>query len=488
MEIVPTTFLALAAVALLVWLGPRQGLWVVLALMPFGGAAAFNLPALGGATIGVTDLAALSLFCLVLLTHGGAARFVGTARPFQPGFWLVCLIFWCAVSAVFAPRLFAGETEVFSISRSANTEGIIAIPLHPGTGNITQLFRLSLGVMAFLAVATVFRDRPMVRPVMVALTVATLVHVSLGWADVLTHAAGLPTLLDAIQTANYAFLDTHRMLGFKRMVGGFPEASAFGTYSLALVAFWLHIWIVRPETRWASLLLALSALALLRSTSSASYASALAFAALYGTLMMLTHLRDRASRRGVAMAGGLMIAGWIGAVGLFAAYHLAVPVRDFLDIALFNKLDSASGVERSSWNTQAWRNFLDTYGIGAGLGSVRASSWFFAALGSIGLIGTAIYLSFLGSVACVPKGSDPDRAALIGALKTSCLALFLVALLTKSTPDLDVPFFLMAGLIVGLSRGAMLEEKRTGSAPPVPFSGAWIPAAPMPSARRHAPR
>ncbi|MEM9248490.1 MAG: hypothetical protein AAGB05_07315 [Pseudomonadota bacterium] len=459
MEIVPTTLLALMAVGLLLWRGPRLGLWVVLALTPFGGAAAFNLPALGGATIAVTDIAALSLFGLLLLTPGGAARLAGTARPFQPGFWLVCLIFWCAVSAIFAPRLFAGATEVFSLSRSANSAGIVAVPLWPGTGNITQLFRLSLGLFAFLAVAAVFRRSPAAAPVLTAMTVATIVHVALGWTDVLSHAIGLPALLDVVQTANYAFLDTHRMMGFKRMVGGFPEASSFGTYSLMLFAFWLHLWVVRPETKGAGLMLALSAIVLLRSTSSATYASTVAFAALYGTLMLATHLRDRASRRGVAVSAALAIGAWLAAGGLFLAYHAVPAVRDFLDISLFNKLDSASGVERTSWNAQAWRNFLDTYGIGAGLGSVRASSWPMATLGSIGVLGTALYLAFLGSVAAAPRGADPLRAALIGALKMACLALLMVALLTKSTPDLEVPFFLLAGVLVGLSRGAALERR-----------------------------
>ncbi|HBN30079.1 MAG TPA: hypothetical protein DD416_02380, partial [Rhodobacteraceae bacterium] len=74
MQIVPSTFLALAVILLLLWRGPFRGLWLFLLLTPFGAAAAFNLPAVGGASIGVMDLAAVALFAIEFLTPDGIAR------------------------------------------------------------------------------------------------------------------------------------------------------------------------------------------------------------------------------------------------------------------------------------------------------------------------------------------------------------------------------------------------------------------------------
>ena len=459
MQIVASTFIALAAIAAMVLRGPQRSIGVLLALTPLGAAAAFNLPAVGGASIGVADLGVLTLFALVCVTPAGLPAILGAARPFSPGFWLVLLMAWCIVSALFMPRLFAGETQVFSISRSANDDGIAVNPLYPGTGNLTQLFRMLLGICLFACMATLMRLRPEPGRVVAAMALATGLNVALGWLDVVSAAAGLPQLLDPIRTANYAILSDHYFLGTKRMIGGFPEASSFGFYSLGLFGFWLAYWVQGPRTRLAPWMLALSGIVLLRSTSSSAYAAAVAFLITWGLWMTLAHLRAEAARRGLRIFATILFAGWCALLLIFAAYQFADPVTDFLDRALFNKLESQSGVERMTWNAQAWQNFLDTAGMGAGLGSVRASNWLIAALGSIGWVGTALFLAFLGTTARVPAPDTPaGTRATIGGLKAGCLAMLLSALLTHATPDLGLFFFALAGLAAGLSRGAVLES------------------------------
>jgi len=316
-------------------------------------------------------------------------------RPGHPGFNLLGLWVFCVISALFAPRLFAGATEVFSIARSANADGILSVPLRATTGNITQLFSMTLSVLAFFCFATVFRFRPNPRAVVIGLAAATLVHVVLGWLDVLSAAVGASTLLEPIRTANYAMLTDHRMLGIKRMVGGFPEASAFGSFSLGVFAFWLHLWVSERRSILARVMMALSLIALLRSTSSGAYVALVVFLAIYGGYLLITRLRPNIPRRSLVIFAFGMLSLWLAALAMFAAYQMVDPVTAFLDRSLFDKLDSQSGVERMSWNAQAFRNFTETAYMGAGLGSVRASNWFLACLGSLGLIGTVLYLSCL---------------------------------------------------------------------------------------------
>ncbi len=452
MQIVPSTFIALAAIALLVMRGPQRGLWVFLALTPLGAAAAFNLPAVGGASIGVVQLAVVAVVAMLCLTPNGIDHLIGAMRPGQPGFWLALLLAYATLSAIYAPAVFRGETDVFSISRSANVKGIISTPLRPSAGNITQLFRLTLGVLAFFAFATVFRLRPDGRVVVVAMAVATGVHVTLGWLDVISYSMGAGWLLDPIRTANYAILDSQRMIGLKRMIGGFPEASAFGAYSLALFAFWLQYWMARPGERLARLMLIAAAVVLLRSTSSGAYVSLSAFVFLWGSWLSIARLRQSVSRQAVLVGAMALFAVWLVAGGLVAGYHFSEPVAAFLDRSIFDKLGTRSGIERMSWNAQAFRNFLDTGLFGAGLGSVRASNWLVASLGSIGLIGTGLYLTFLTRMLRAPTGDEPVATA----LKVACFALLLNALLTAATPNLGVFFFAMAGLATGLGRGGKL--------------------------------
>ena len=74
------------------------------------------------------------------------------------------------------------------------------------------------------------------------------------------------------------------------------------------------------------------------------------------------------------------------------------------------------------WNTHAWQSFLDTWLMGAGIGSVRASNWLLACPASIGLIGTSLFLGFLYTLARLPSISQtPKRDAVIRALKAGCL-------------------------------------------------------------------
>lgn len=461
MEIVASTFLSLAAIAALMVAGPHRGLWLVMATAPFGAAAAFNLPALGGASILALDLMAVVLFGIVALSRDGLQQIAGAMRPGQPGFWLLLLGLFCILAALFFPRIFQGRTEVFSIARSDSMTAILSLPLRPNAGNLTQLFRIGLGVLAFFALATAFRRRPAAGPVVAAMIVATCVHFALGWLDVISHATGLPELLDPIRTANYAMLTESRMGGLKRMVGGFPEASAYGYFTLALFGFWLQYWVAAGRSRLGFWMLLATLVVLLRCTSSSAYVAAAVFGVSFAGLTYLRRLRRRVRRRSAGIWAAVAVLVWLGAIGLFAAYELVDPVAAYLDRALFEKLEGASGVERMSWNAQAFQNFLDTWMMGAGPGSMRASNWLLACLGSIGLIGTGLFVAFLGATAALrEQGDDQEAAVVTKALKAACLAQFCAAMLILPTPDLGIFFFVLAGLAAGLARGGLLRERR----------------------------
>ncbi len=464
MEIVASSLLAFVVILALGVTGPFRGLALFFAMTPFGAAAAFNLPAVGGASILVTDVAAVAMFALVALHRGGVGMIAGSMRIGQPGFWLLLLTVFAIFATLMFPAVFRGQTEVFSIARKANETGIVSVPLRPSTGNLTQLFRMMLGVAIFFAVATVFRIRPDGKMIVKAIAIATVVNATLGWLDVATYAIGMPQLLEPIRSANYAMLYDVRMVGLKRMIGGYPEASSFGYYSLGLFGFWLQYWFATPKSRMGTIMLILSGVAVLRSTSSASYVAFVAFLITMALIALIANLRGRVNRRGMAIAAGGLLVAWMMALVLFMAYEFVTPVSNFLDRALFNKLDGQSGMERMGWNAQAFVNFLETKGMGAGLGSVRASSWLMATLASLGVIGTALYAMFIASVMIAPgtqKGT-PVQSATIKSLRAACLALLISASLTGATPDLGVTFFAFAGLAAGLARGAILARAQSG--------------------------
>lgn len=461
MEFVPSTVLSLLAIVALLAAGPRRGAWLVMAAAPFGAAAAVNLPAVGGASILMLDLMALALFVQVALSPRGPQHLLGTARLGQPGFWLLLLVLFGLLSGLFFPRVFSGQTEVFSITRPEGRSRIILSPLQPGTGNLTQMFRLGLGMVVFFAFATAFRRGPRADLVLRAMIAATVVHVTLGWADVILHAVGLSEVLDLIRSANYAILSESRMGGLKRMIGGFPEASAYGYFTLALFGFWLQYWLSGGRSRLGLWMLIATVVVLLRCTSSSAYVAAALFVLSLAGIAFVGRLRRTIPRRAAGiMAIGLVMV-WIGAITLIGAYQMVDPFAAYMDGALFDKLEGDSGIERMGWNEQAWRNFVETGFMGAGLGSIRASNWLLACLGSLGLIGTGLFLAFLASVAAQAEaGGDPERGVVVRGLKAGCLAQFCTALLIVPTPDLGITFFALAGLAAGLARGGFLAARR----------------------------
>ena len=117
------------------------------------------------------------------------------------------------------------------------------------------------------------------------------------------------------------------------------------------------------------------------------------------------------------------------------------------------------------------------------MGSVRASNFFVAVLSSIGLAGTVLYAGFLYTFAHSRyRGLADESAAVAQGCRAACLILVLKALLTKSTPDLEVPFFLYAG--VAIAYASLVAKRVDASNPGILAASTWQPGARSPN-RRH---
>lgn len=447
-------------------LGPARGLWIFFALTPLGASAALNLPMVGGASIVLADAAALTLFVVLILRKGSLGRLLASARPPSSGFWLLVLYIFAIFATIYFPRIFAGHIEVFGIARTIDGKtGIVVRPLQPTSGNITQLFRLSLGVMIFATLATSFRRNPDSGLIVKALAADTAVHVTFGFLDVFSFNLGAPHILDVFRTANYAMAVDQVMAGIKRMAGGFPEASAFGFHTMGLFGFWLQYVFDRGQFRFASAALLATLTVLILSTSSSAYVAAMGLFFGFAIFNWRSLLSASTSRYTAWILGGTLAMLPIIGVLLVLSYQLVPEVHAYLDRVLFNKLATDSGIERMSWNAQAFRNFLGTWMIGAGLGSVRASNWLLSSLASLGVVGTMIFVVFLISVfrSHPPPAADRETLITIRALKMACLGILARALVTKATPNLELAFFAMSGLIAGLVSSAQHARTRSPS-------------------------
>jgi hypothetical protein len=264
------------------------------------------------------------------------------------------------------------------------------------------------------------------------------------------------------------------MLGFKRIVGSFPEASAFAYFTVGLFAFCTKLWLGGVRQRIAAPLALLSAVALLFATSSTGYAALSGFLGLLFVVSLAQVLWRPVTRATFA----LVLVFPMVVVAVFVGLRLSPPAwqlaSEIVDETVFDKMNSSSGIERAKWNDQALVNFADTHGLGGGDGSVRASSFPIAVLGNIGTIGALTYGLFLFDLLFGRKvrWKEPFPVSCQSAARWACLSQLIAASVAGSFIDLGLPFFIFAGIAC-----AGPESVRfAGLAPPAPRIAAAMAA------------
>ncbi|WP_199275540.1 hypothetical protein [Sinorhizobium americanum] len=386
----------------------------------------------------------------------GEGPVLAAYAPPKAGFWLLALTMVGLMTAILLPRLFQGAIEVLTVERSVGARSIIAqVPLRFSSSNITQAVYALGGFACFgLCYAYIRRTAAPAHLVKVLLIVGA-VNLGFAVADVLTYFTGTEQLLEFVRTANYALLTASEKGGFKRISGAFPEASAFADYTLVLFAATASLWLDRIRSYMTGPMAAALLVALVLSTSAT---------ALLGLAVVVPFLWSRsvASALGPRRAGRTAFLLGLAAltpivilmiISLFPA--TAEAVKQFLDEILFSKADSQSGRERMTWNAAAYQTFLDTSGLGAGLGSARASSYLLVLLSNVGILGTTAFCLFVAATlgSRMPRASEGngETASLVRAAKAGLVAGLTTSLVSGTVYDLGLTFYILAGSISALT-------------------------------------
>jgi hypothetical protein len=446
------------------FLGEAFSIYVFLASTLLGAAAAIILTSLSYANVQPAHLLLLFIACAAVAKRRAAATLWRSLSFPNEGFWLLLTALYAVLSAVLLPRIFAGATYVFEIARTAIGPGIVAVPLAPASGNITQPVYFLGDVVCFLAFYTFASEPAGVKAITRAIFVCAALNLVFAALDLATWATGSAQLLSVIRNANYRMLDDATILGMKRIVGSFPEASTFAYFTLGWFGFCARLWLGGRHRRVAGPLALLSFAVLLLATSSTGYGGLAGFGAtLYATTAARVLIRPVPRQ----MLSFLLVAPVLAAL-IFVGLRLDPPawgaLQNMVDKTVVGKLSTASGIERAKWNRQALVNFSDTDGLGGGVGSVRASSFPVAVLGNIGVIGAATYGGFLLALFFQRRNrwaesypSDCQSAA-----RWACFTQLIAASVSGSFIDLGLPFFVFAGLasagpplrVSGTARGA----------------------------------
>jgi hypothetical protein len=446
--VIPTYFAVLVLVASLL-ASPARMLSIFVVSCLFGGSAALVLSSLGGAPI---TPAAFALPFLVMraLQRAGLQAYIDAMKIRDGGLWLLLVVVLGALGAYALPRLFQGTVMVEATDRNSLIGGVVKLPLRPSSGNLTQACYAIGDLLAFGAVLVLVRAKGGMNVFRNAVLLMAGLNVLAAVLGLAQDYFGLPRFMNVIRNANYAVFGASEVAGLIRITGTFPETSAFAAFTAPLLAFTASLW-RSGECRRVAGWLALSSFALMIiSTSTTAYATLVMYAAfLFGAFLWRSLLGNRGlvfGYQAVATCGLLVCA------CLFLLFWPQAVDRivDFFQLTLVTKLDSSSGVERSSWNAQAWQNFLDTDGLGVGLGSARASSFPLALLSNLGVIGAVLFVAFAIAIFRGAFADGVERPAVQRASGHAVLAGLIASTISGSVFDLGLAFYAFAAAAVAV--------------------------------------
>jgi hypothetical protein len=287
-----------------------------------------------------------------------------------------------------------------------------------------------------------------------------LLHVAFGLVDLVGKYVFRSDVLEFLRTADYVMLTDTGIMGFYRLVGTYPEASAFAFASAGPLAFTFALWQALPRQRlWLIMFVVLTVLLAL-STSSTGYVF-LGFASIAVVLLVFRQVARGALDMGTVWVIAIFVLGLVAVTGLTITNpQFLQPLFDLIDESVLRKAGSNSAIERFTWNRQGMTNLVDTAGLGIGLGSSRTSSWPIALISQTGVIGALLYFCFL--FMALGQSQTPSGPTYLYKVLNACRAYAIACLIAASISgalfDLGIAFYVVVAL--GSSARILLREQR----------------------------
>jgi hypothetical protein len=445
MSIEPIGLLTMVVGLICAYLGYRATFTTLVPIALFGSAAAVLI---GSANIQPAHLFLAFAAYSVLSRRQEAAIAIESMKFPQPGFWFLCLVIYGVLGAIFIPRLAIGSMQIIPLGTSTFGDTGYTVPLGPVSSNLTQSIYLIADFICFIVTVAAATTRAGFMAGTTGLLAYAAGNVLFAVIDLATYNTGTQWLLDFMRNAQYTLHIEEEVVGLKRIVGSFPEASAFAHSTIAAVGFTGTMWLCGRLPAWTGSLAIASFVLLILSTSSAGLATVPPLLAiLYLTALARCGFdpRNRPYMSAALLCAPLLV------LAAFLALQLddqaSKPIRDYMDALIFSKSNTDSAATRGTWNSFALQNFFESYGFGVGLGTVRASSYPIAVLSNVGIPGTIFYLLFAASGFLRRRGTQHTFPADVRlAARNACLALIIGDTFAGTTVEQGLMFYVLAGM------------------------------------------
>lgn len=393
----------------------------------------------GVAAYGVSPYMVMVLVAgLVWLWRLGQSRLLQLPRQLR---WPMCfLLAYLGVSALGAwvlPILFKG----LPVNLLVEMHGILELsPLRSTLSNLVQSINLVAHVVVLFFLLQSAQRPDGSRGIKTGVMGALVFVLMIGFYQQWSHIHGTPSLSPFIaNNQGYSQAPVDIEYSWVRIGLPFSEPSYASTY---LAATSIGLWAVALSGRswWAWLAAPFSTLGLLNSSGSTGLAASgiamtcLYFWALANALRPSTKL---ALRLRVGMLSILTLA--VISIGFFLYDQspYKAKVNAHIDQVIVSKIKLQGGSRELS-NRRALEIVQETYGLGVGMGSNRASSFMASLVSNTGVLGALLFCGMLASLLWryikAPKLTDM-QIFVATALPTATLAMSL------GIPDLNLPMY-----------------------------------------------
>lgn len=357
-----------------------------------------------------------------------------------PQLWLIAFTAIGLLGAVFLPRVFAGIAHAMGSRGSINEAAFTAVS--PSGTNIIQAFYLVANFVLFTFASYLVATREEgLRWALKGVAYGLAFACVLGLYQLVAYYAGLPWPTEVINSNTGVGQFPDQMAGpVKRISSTFWEPSLLGYNFVGCLGLFLL-------GGRAPALGVFALCVLMLSTSSLGYFGLVALVAVW---LLLDRRVAGSFKLRVAAAVAFTCLVFVG------VDYLVLDSQALQDLVL-NKADSSSGVGRSTADMLALQTFVESAGLGVGVGSTRASSFLATLLATTGLPGVFAFCAFAGTlIAAGYRRTDAESRQLCFALIGFLIVWFI------AIPDLvQATFWLIAGVASGHlrreARGTVVE-------------------------------
>jgi hypothetical protein len=369
---------------------------------------------------------------------------------------------YALVTALVVPRLFAGAFTVWPQKPLPPYD--IPMPLAPGQGNVTQSLYLLIeaAVLAGSALYLTRTGTSFLRLIQAYLATGYLVVAICAW-QLANKLTGVWYPTDFLYSNPGWVIYPGQTMGFvPRINGPFSEPAALAFYLSGTVFCCTWLLLRGHRSRMAAVLLPLAITALLLSTSTTGFVvlgMGAAILALYGFVAAPRRMQLRIFVLVLPAAALFVAAGYaISVLSARIEESIAMVARQTL-----NKAASDSFINRTSIDYDSLALLFPSYGLGAGWGSVRASSLVPGLVANLGLIGVGLVAWFAvrlaGNVARARRAAtNTSQLFAIDALAAAVTGHLCAALVSVSAIH-ALDFYVLLGALIACA--ARIEHDAT---------------------------